>query len=349
MALSQSTPSTSPSHARLATSSAPSPSLVSDEHPINLQNPSLPSSTQHSAQSVPAVPDPSSALRPPPSIDTVNRFSTGTNKHRQSTLFLSPSKHTRGALSTLAALARDKTTSAIASLSEPSLRSQLSSRSSLYRTAQSSLTASQPSHPLLRSADSQLSLRDHSDSSGSSPTPPSTLSHQRNQTVDSGTIRQYLLETDPPSQADANTASDNPTPTGFIPRRDSNKMHQTSSRLLRMTNDDRPFTRVGKIERRESMDPNQLTLWAGFQGFICNLGSQSAAGVPPHSIDPRRAFFSLRRSHQQSGLAEVLPIQSHARSQGSLADCHYDDHDHLLDGPGDGAVSVPKIFRRPLY
>jgi hypothetical protein len=33
-----------------------------------------------------------------------------------------------------------------------------------------------------------------------------------------------------------------------VPQGNHNKMHQTSSRLLRMTSDDRPFTRVSTIE-----------------------------------------------------------------------------------------------------
>jgi hypothetical protein len=31
-----------------------------------------------------------------------------------------------------------------------------------------------------------------------------------------------------------------------VPSSSENKMHQTSSRLLRMTDDDRPFTKVGR-------------------------------------------------------------------------------------------------------
>ncbi|RDL33677.1 RGS-domain-containing protein [Venustampulla echinocandica] len=62
--------------------------------------------------------------------------------------------------------------------------------------------------------------------------PPKTLSRRRS-----------LLETDPPSQAYSDTAADAPPPIAFIPVANPNKMHQTSSRLLRMTSDERPFTR----------------------------------------------------------------------------------------------------------
>jgi hypothetical protein len=47
---------------------------------------------------------------------------------------------------------------------------------------------------------------------------------------------------DPPSRPYAEADPNRPLPI-LLPRFD-NKMHQTSSRLLRMTDDDRPFTRV---------------------------------------------------------------------------------------------------------
>ncbi|KAL2015479.1 hypothetical protein VTK56DRAFT_5385 [Thermocarpiscus australiensis] len=51
-----------------------------------------------------------------------------------------------------------------------------------------------------------------------------------------------LLVGDPPSQPYSETNPSQPQPT-HVSRLD-NKMHQTSSRLLRMTDDDRPFTKV---------------------------------------------------------------------------------------------------------
>ena len=53
---------------------------------------------------------------------------------------------------------------------------------------------------------------------------------------------QSSLAKDPPSQPYSETDRNQPLPI-LLPRID-NKMHQTSSRLLRMTDDDRPFTRV---------------------------------------------------------------------------------------------------------
>lgn len=51
-----------------------------------------------------------------------------------------------------------------------------------------------------------------------------------------------LVHGNPPSQPYSETDPSLPEPT-HLPRFD-NKMHQTSSRLLRMTDDDRPFTKI---------------------------------------------------------------------------------------------------------
>lgn len=252
MALSQPThSSTSQSHLALPQL----PLQLPNDHRNDFQAESQPATTKNPSQSAPSLVKPSSATTPSPNNDTITRPPPLAYKHRQSTLSLSSSKHNRSGLFNLAALARDKTSSAIASFSEPSLRSQPSS-GSLYRSAQSSPTSpSQTVNPLPRSpADSQSSIREKSDSS-SSATPPFSLSHQRNQPSNSGAVRHALLETNPPSQAYSNTASNHPPPVPFKPARDYSKMHQTSSRLLRMTNDDRPFTRVGGYE---GTDPWQI-------------------------------------------------------------------------------------------
>lgn len=60
--------------------------------------------------------------------------------------------------------------------------------------------------------------------------------------VDGKQLSPALLLGDPPSQPYSETDPSQPEPT--IVSRPDNKMHQTSSRLLRMTDDDRPFTRV---------------------------------------------------------------------------------------------------------
>jgi GTPase-activating protein SST2 len=234
MALPQ--PSPSPSHSHL-----PQVSVERLDHHLSLQTaspaPALKDTTVVQSSPLPAnTPSPGRTLNGLPNRQINNL------RHHQSTLSTSSSKQNRGTLFTLAALARDKTTNAIASLSEPSVRSRPSS-GSLYRTAQSSPTsASNHSSSLPRSADSQTSTQVHTSPHQRSNTSLST--HTKPEHINSQTARQSLLETDPPSQAYSNTATDTPAPIK-LPRSDNtNKMHQTSSRLLRMTSDDRPFTRV---------------------------------------------------------------------------------------------------------
>jgi hypothetical protein len=63
--------------------------------------------------------------------------------------------------------------------------------------------------------------------------------------VDGNLSSPTLLLGDPPSQPYSETDPSLPEPT-HLPRFD-NKMHQTSSRLLRMTDDDRPYTKVSGL------------------------------------------------------------------------------------------------------
>jgi hypothetical protein len=169
----------------------------------------------------------------------------GVSKHRQSTLSTSSSRSNRPGLFTLASL-RDKTTNAIASFAEPAVRPRLSS-SSLYKlTSPTSVGAT----PLSQSARSSSTTLADSSQDRSELFPPSTLTTGtigRSRTPDSSssTPRHSLLETYPPSQAYDSTDPNTPAPVPFTkPVGNQNKMHQTSSRLLRMTDDERPFTRV---------------------------------------------------------------------------------------------------------
>ncbi|KAL2061718.1 hypothetical protein VTL71DRAFT_7096 [Oculimacula yallundae] len=181
--------------------------------------------------------------QPVPFLVASNRLSSF-NKNRQSTQSPGPPpKQNRGGLFSLAALALDRTSSAIANFSEPSIRNRLSS-SSLYRTAQSSPTTElNNSNPY-----SHFDTRDNRDRDNSN---SSTGSHNINNSntllagsdnLNASALRKSLLETNPPSQAYSDTVSDTPAPIVSAPA-DLNNMHQTSSRLLRMTNEDRPFTR----------------------------------------------------------------------------------------------------------
>jgi hypothetical protein len=245
MAFSQSSPSTSSTTTTASTTSqiptvsatratSTSPQHQYHQHPF-ASTPSTPTNPRKETTTDHIAPTLSDAATTRSSLNETLSRSPSNFKHRQSTLSISSTKQNRTGLLTLAALARDKTTNAIANFSEPTIRSRTSSRS-LYRSAQSSPTiSSNKSHSPLRSASSS---RENNLSVSQS-----TLS--RTEPVPSDlTRRQSLLETNPPSQAYNDTAADTPPPIAFVPRGNYNKMHQTSSRLLRMTSDDRPFTRV---------------------------------------------------------------------------------------------------------
>jgi len=237
----------------MAVSHSPLPNISADHLP------SLPSSTTTKTTSALGVSSSfgqqalaTSSLQDSasPRLPSTATNSPGRSKH-QSSLSSAFSRPNRVGLLNLAALARDKTTNAIASLAEPSIRTRVSS-GSLYRTAQSSPTS--PTHNSnynlssssnFPAPEAQVSAPD-SDLSRSSSTPSvPTTSSIRTVPSSISTNRQSLLETNPPSQAYSDTASDTPAPIAFVPSgKNHNKMHQTSSRLLRMTSDDRPFTRV---------------------------------------------------------------------------------------------------------
>jgi hypothetical protein len=175
--------------------------------------------------------------------------STRHSNHSKYPSSSSPSKQTRSGLFSFAALAREKTSNALANLSEPSIRSQRSSNS-LYHSAQSSPTTSTLSLNTAHSPTSIDSLIVSNEPQLYEPQLANRLirpriSHTRSETLNSTASCQSLLEdTDPPSQAYTNTASNTTPPVVQAPVGQQNKMHQTSSRLLRMTTDDRPFTRV---------------------------------------------------------------------------------------------------------
>ncbi|KAF5019636.1 hypothetical protein F66182_8340 [Fusarium sp. NRRL 66182] len=126
----------------------------------------------------------------------------------------------------LAAAAFDRTQNAIATISEPSIRPRQSSgalsRLSLLTTSSPSSEPSSPDryHNRLRSASNQ------------------SLCSGTN--LDTKLASQPLQANNPPSQPYTSTDPNQPPP---IKSSTANKMHQTSSRLLRMTDDDRPFTK----------------------------------------------------------------------------------------------------------
>jgi len=174
-----------------------------------------------------------------------------TFKNRQSTQSTTSSnKANRTGLFNLAALARDKTTSAIASFTDPTIRTR-SSSGNLARQSASSTSIAVPSTPKTSrtstSQDDDISKQQENcevpRASSSTLSPQNPRSQPSRGSSPSGQ-RQSLLDTDPPSQSYDTTDTNTPPPTHFVPQSNYNKMHQTSSRLLRMTDDERPFTRV---------------------------------------------------------------------------------------------------------
>lgn len=154
------------------------------------------------------------ATKSPPPVSQSRR-------HASSVSIGSVPRHQRTSSSILsrAAAALDRTHSAIASISEPVIRNR-QSNSTLARL---SLTA--PSHQ----------LRDEP----ASPDRPTAFNYPSSQSLLSnpGDSKQSTFSSaqHSPTQPSTGLSSESPSP---------NKMHQTSSRLLRMTDDDRPFTRV---------------------------------------------------------------------------------------------------------
>ncbi|RKK70829.1 hypothetical protein BFJ69_g11533, partial [Fusarium oxysporum] len=125
----------------------------------------------------------------------------------------------------LAASAFDRTQNAIAAISEPAIRPRQSSGAlSRLSLLTSSSPSSEPSSP-----DKYHRLRSSSNQSLSS-----------GAYLDSKVAPQTLQANNPPSQPYTSTDPNLPPP---IKSSTANKMHQTSSRLLRMTDDDRPFTK----------------------------------------------------------------------------------------------------------
>ncbi|KAF4952173.1 hypothetical protein FGADI_6969 [Fusarium gaditjirri] len=125
----------------------------------------------------------------------------------------------------LAASAFDRTQNAIAAISEPAIRPRQSSGAlSRLSLLTSSSPSSEPSSP-----DKYHRLRSSSNQSLSS-----------GAYLDTKVAPQTLQANNPPSQPYTSTDPNLPPP---IKSSTANKMHQTSSRLLRMTDDDRPFTK----------------------------------------------------------------------------------------------------------
>jgi hypothetical protein len=233
--------------------------LTNTSHP-NHHLPTLSSDSDFSPQTTyvddgntstprPSIADSPTATASP--TDTSDRQATF--KNRQSTQStISNNKVNRTGLFTFAALARDKTSSAIASFTDPTIRTR-SSSGNLARQSVSSTSIAVPSslksdRTSTNQDDGIPKQQETSEVPRASTSTLSPIQNNRSQpsrgSSPSGQ-RQSLLDTDPPSQSYDTTDTNTPSPINFVPPSNYNKMHQTSSRLLRMTDDERPFTRVG--------------------------------------------------------------------------------------------------------
>jgi hypothetical protein len=176
-------------------------------------------------------------------ISTTATSDKHSHRHRQS---ISTTKANRTGLFTLAALARDRTTSAIASFTDPTIRTRSSSGNLSRQTTTPLSTPPLPSPQiggtnLFENEDSKTKQENVEVQRGSRTDLSVNTTRRPKAPRISSPQRQSLLDTYPPSQSYEDADTTLPSPIHQIT---SQKMHQTSSRLLRMTDDERPFTRV---------------------------------------------------------------------------------------------------------
>lgn len=182
----------------------------------------------------------------------------------------------------LAAAAFDKTQSAFANISEPVIRP----RNSLARLslAPGSLPTSEPASPVKKPV-SRI---------------PSVQSLTASPAVDGKVPAAAAPAKVPLSQPYTETDPNRPLPVRQQPT--DNKMHQTSSRLLRMTDDERPFTKVSEIcSLVYAWDGQQGVVWC-WSRLVSNQ-SHDACSIPRQSTPPvsqaSRAPRSYPKRHPQ--------------------------------------------------
>lgn len=190
-------------------------SSLSDRHPPDLPPPpppvALPTATASATASATA---------------TATATATGpVYSHRHTASVSRLNQRTTSGIFAFAAAALDRTQIAFANISEPSIRPR-ASNGALSRLSLLASPSSEPASPervhKLRSSSNQSLLSNYNSD---------------------GKLAQSATANNPPSQPYSATDPNRPQPIRF-PSSSSNKMHQTSSRLLRMTDDERPFTKV---------------------------------------------------------------------------------------------------------
>ncbi|KAH7160946.1 regulator of G protein signaling domain-containing protein [Dactylonectria macrodidyma] len=224
-----------PTDPQSASAPSPSPSDNSLEQPSASSAPSA-ASAPSSATFRPSPPDrprllqdniAASAASAAPAGATTAAPPAHPHSHRHTVSVSRLNQRSSSSIFALAAAALDRTSNAIATIAEPSIRHR-PSNSTLSRLSllPSSNPGSEPSSPdkkhRLKSASNQSLLS--------------------NTNLD-GTLASSAPATNHPLSQPYATADPNQPPPIKSPPATANKMHQTSSRLLRMTDDDRPFTR----------------------------------------------------------------------------------------------------------
>ncbi|CAI6090082.1 unnamed protein product [Clonostachys chloroleuca] len=209
--------------AALHQTSIPEPLSLLSGHP---QTPTPPLSPIEKLPPTPPADSSTVDRKPTDSVIAGSHYAPSVRHHSSpstSSISRAPHRSSSGILSSLAAAALDKTQSALANISDPVIRQRNSfARLSL---SQSSIPLSDPD-----SADKKSLLRK-----------PSTQSLSTKATVDGKQPASAAPAKVPISQPYSETDPSRP-----LPHRSpvtNNTMHQTSSRLLRMTDDERPFTR----------------------------------------------------------------------------------------------------------
>jgi hypothetical protein len=179
----------------------------------------------------------------------------------------------------LAVAALDRTQTAIANISEPVLRHR-SSNSGLSRLS-------------IVSGTFQTSDLSGFDKRAYNKLPSSNLPDSESNVE----IKQFAptvpAKDPPPSQPYSQTDPGRPPLIKFTPSSAESKMHQTSSRLLRMTDDDRPFTRVSTphsavicwlLDSCAALDDNHA--WSTW-GRLSQAAAQCHAVMPCHAMPCR--------------------------------------------------------------
>ncbi len=154
--------------------------------------------------------------------------------------------HTKIGIRSFATHAFDKTSSAISSLgSKPNTSSSASLRSA---SSSNSLSKQAATNPLSALAEPVPAVEETTISSSIAQHQPQDFAQlPRNRTERAATLESPTVapvRSHPRSAISSPPSRSNSSEFDLGPQQSANKMHQTSSRLLRMTDEDRPFTRV---------------------------------------------------------------------------------------------------------